>query len=61
VALTLSVPDATMGAMKGQRTVNHRHIDIDGIRVFYLKAGPADAPVVLLPHATRRRPSSSGN
>jgi pimeloyl-ACP methyl ester carboxylesterase len=28
----------------------HRTIDIDGVAVFYREAGPADAPVVLLPH-----------
>jgi len=28
----------------------HRRMDLDGIGVFYREAGPADAPVVLLPH-----------
>ncbi|MDQ3738174.1 MAG: alpha/beta hydrolase [Actinomycetota bacterium] len=30
--------------------VTHRHIDVDGARVFYRAAGPADAPTVLLLH-----------
>jgi pimeloyl-ACP methyl ester carboxylesterase len=30
--------------------VAHRTTDIDGIETFYREAGPADAPVVLLPH-----------
>jgi pimeloyl-ACP methyl ester carboxylesterase len=30
--------------------VAHRRIDVDGIETFYREAGPADAPVVLLPH-----------
>lgn len=30
--------------------VEHREIDIDGIRTFYRAAGPEDAPVLLLPH-----------
>jgi len=30
--------------------VRHRRIVIDGIDTFYREAGPADAPVVLLPH-----------
>lgn len=30
--------------------VAHRTIDVDGIRTFYREAGPADAPVFLLPH-----------
>ncbi|OBF40760.1 hydrolase [Mycobacterium sp. ACS1612] len=30
--------------------VHHRRITVDGIRTFYRAAGPADAPVVLLPH-----------
>ncbi|MEV8378943.1 alpha/beta hydrolase [Kribbella sp. NPDC056861] len=37
-------------------SVVHRTIEIDGVRVFYREAGPADAPVVLLPHGY---PSSS--
>jgi pimeloyl-ACP methyl ester carboxylesterase len=36
--------------------VAHRNVDVDGIRTFYRVAGPADAPVVLLPHGY---PSSS--
>lgn len=30
--------------------VKHRHLVLDGMRVFYREAGPASAPVVLLPH-----------
>jgi pimeloyl-ACP methyl ester carboxylesterase len=30
--------------------VYHRRIDIDGVSIFYREAGPAEAPVVLLPH-----------
>ena len=30
--------------------VHHRTIQIDGTEVFYREGGPADAPVVLLPH-----------
>ena len=30
--------------------VSHRTVDVDGTRVFYREAGPADAPVLLLPH-----------
>ncbi|WTW96193.1 alpha/beta hydrolase [Streptomycetaceae bacterium NBC_01309] len=36
--------------------VRHRHIDVDGLRVFYREAGPADAPTLLLLHGF---PSSS--
>jgi pimeloyl-ACP methyl ester carboxylesterase len=32
------------------RIVKHRYIDIDGMEIFYREAGPADAPVLLLPH-----------
>lgn len=32
------------------RSVRHRELDLDGIRVFYREAGPEDAPVLLLPH-----------
>ncbi|GAA3834527.1 alpha/beta fold hydrolase [Streptomyces phyllanthi] len=37
-------------------SVAHRTVDVDGVEVFYREAGPADAPVVLLPHGY---PSSS--
>ncbi len=30
--------------------VRHRRVQIDGVDCFYREAGPADAPVVLLPH-----------
>ena len=30
--------------------VHHRRLDVDGIDTFYRESGPADAPVVLLPH-----------
>lgn len=30
--------------------VHHRRITVDGIDTFYREAGPADAPVLLLPH-----------
>ena len=36
--------------------IKHRHIDIDGVSIFYREAGPPGAPVVLLPHGY---PSSS--
>ncbi|MEU8136180.1 alpha/beta fold hydrolase [Streptodolium elevatio] len=36
--------------------VRHRHIEVDGLRVFYREAGPADAPTLLLLHGF---PSSS--
>ena len=37
-------------------TVHHRHIEIDGVRVFYREAGPSDGKVLLLLHGF---PSSS--
>ncbi|GAB3358136.1 alpha/beta fold hydrolase [Lysobacter tyrosinilyticus] len=37
-------------------TIHHRHVDIDGVRVFYREAGPKDAPALLLLHGF---PSSS--
>ncbi|WP_328970088.1 alpha/beta fold hydrolase [Streptomyces sp. NBC_00239] len=30
--------------------ITHRHVDVDGVRVFYRETGPADAPVLLLLH-----------
>lgn len=37
-------------------TIAHRHVDVDGLKVFYREAGPADAPTLLLLHGF---PSSS--
>ena len=39
-----------MGNGHNNLRVRHRHVDLDGVRVFLREAGPADAPVVLLPH-----------
>lgn len=36
--------------MASTTIVKHRRIDLGGLGVFYREAGPADAPVVLLPH-----------
>ncbi|RYH32448.1 MAG: alpha/beta fold hydrolase [Alcaligenaceae bacterium] len=30
--------------------VRHRHLDLDGLEVFYRECGPPDAPLVVLPH-----------
>ncbi|MET0339362.1 MAG: alpha/beta hydrolase [Polyangiales bacterium] len=32
------------------RNVRHRWLSLDGVRVFYREAGPANSPVLLLPH-----------
>ena len=37
-------------------TIKHRHVDVDGLKLFYREAGPVDAPVILLLHGF---PSSS--
>jgi pimeloyl-ACP methyl ester carboxylesterase len=37
-------------------TITHRHVEVDGVKVFYREAGPADAPTLLLLHGF---PSSS--
>lgn len=54
-ATTLSVPAAAAPAARAEATqsipvVHHRSMTIDGVKVFYREAGPADAPVVLLLH-----------
>jgi pimeloyl-ACP methyl ester carboxylesterase len=38
------------------RDIAHRTVEVDGIATFFREAGPADAPVILLPHGY---PSSS--
>jgi pimeloyl-ACP methyl ester carboxylesterase len=36
--------------VKHDLSVEHRYVDLDGVKIFYREAGPAAAPVVLLPH-----------
>lgn len=36
--------------MPASTDVRHRRLDLGGIEIFYREAGPADAPVLLLPH-----------
>jgi hypothetical protein len=38
--------------------VRHKIIDIDGVTIFYREAGPARAPVLLLPQAIPHHLSS---
>jgi pimeloyl-ACP methyl ester carboxylesterase len=49
-------PSSTAEVRAARRCVRHRSIQIDGVDIFYREAGPADAPVALLPHGY---PSSS--
>jgi pimeloyl-ACP methyl ester carboxylesterase len=37
-------------------TIKHRYMAIDGVRIFYREAGPAETSVVMVPHGY---PSSS--
>lgn len=39
-----------MSSARGIPQVRHRFVEVDGVRVFYREAGPADAPVLLLLH-----------
>ena len=43
-----SVPVAA--AVKAPTTIHYRYATIDGVKMFYREAGPADGPVVLLLH-----------
>ncbi|WP_225580453.1 alpha/beta fold hydrolase [Pseudomonas sp. PDM16] len=36
--------------MPSPTCVRHLRLDLDGVDIFYREAGPADAPVLLLPH-----------
>lgn len=44
------VPPVTGPAAFSVPVIHYRTADIDGVKVFYREAGPADAPVVLLLH-----------
>lgn len=39
-----------MTARRTIPTVQHRTVDVDGVRVAYRESGPADGPVLLLLH-----------
>ena len=41
---------AVTPAMKAPTTIHYRYATIDGVKMFYREAGPADGPVVLLLH-----------
>jgi pimeloyl-ACP methyl ester carboxylesterase len=53
---TLSVPalaapaPAPATAIEAPATVHYRYATVDGVKIFYREAGPADGPVVLLLH-----------
>src|SRR5688500_15225236 len=47
---------STQRAAAESQRVHYRSVDIDGVKVFYREAGPADAPVIVLLHGF---PSSS--
>jgi pimeloyl-ACP methyl ester carboxylesterase len=47
---SLERPMPTAHTARSHRSVEHRRISLDGIELFYREAGPADAPVLLLPH-----------
>lgn len=36
--------------MISSASVMHRHVDLDGVGIFYREAGPKNAPALLLPH-----------
>ncbi|WP_129664158.1 alpha/beta fold hydrolase [Phytoactinopolyspora endophytica] len=46
---SVAVRDADPAAVSSA-TVRHRHMELDGIGIFYREAGPPDAPALLLPH-----------
>jgi pimeloyl-ACP methyl ester carboxylesterase len=48
VAAAPTAPVATTS--KASATIHYRHATIDGVKIFYREAGPADGPVVLLLH-----------
>jgi pimeloyl-ACP methyl ester carboxylesterase len=48
VAAAPTAPVATTS--KALATIHYRHATIDGVKMFYREAGPADGPVVLLLH-----------
>jgi pimeloyl-ACP methyl ester carboxylesterase len=53
IATTTPGPGPGLSASGSPTTsgaVAHRFVEVDGIRLFYREAGPANAPAVLLPH-----------
>ncbi|WP_441250750.1 alpha/beta fold hydrolase [Kitasatospora sp. McL0602] len=45
-----NVPLGPLNPINPVTRVTHRHVEVDGVRVFYREAGPADAPTLLLLH-----------
>src|SRR5580698_8810602 len=55
-AVLPQAPTYTQGRKGGMQTIFYRTVRVDGLSVFYRKAGPKDAPAILLLHGL---PSSS--
>ena len=49
-SVAIAAPPSEVSAAKASATVHYRYATIDGVKVFYREAGPADGPVVLLLH-----------
>jgi pimeloyl-ACP methyl ester carboxylesterase len=52
--MTIEAP--AQGLRSSRRSISYRTIEIDGLKIFYRQAGPADAPTLLMLHGF---PSSS--
>lgn len=50
VATSAAPAPSPAAAMTAPATVFHRYATVDGVKMFYREAGPADAPVVVLLH-----------
>lgn len=50
LAPSLATPAKTSASIKAPVTTHYRSATIDGVKMFYREAGPADGPVVLLLH-----------
>jgi len=48
--MTIPVPEQRLAAADAAPVAHHRTTRVDGVNIFYRKAGPVDAPAVLLMH-----------
>ena len=54
--ISMTLPTFAQDLHSSRRSITYHTVDIQGLKIFYREAGPADAPTVLLLHGF---PSSS--
>ena len=57
--LAATASDVQGGLARSVPVTHNRYAYVDGVKIFYREAGPADGPTVFLPHGFRLRRTCS--